>query len=135
MIASKKITKPVVAWCIGTIGELIAKEVQFGHAGAKSNAEKETSSYKNKALRDAGAYVPESFMDFGDLIKKVYNSLHLPERENISDTIIKEKLSHIKNRVPTTFTSTISDERGEELLYNKKPISHYTQNGSFANVI
>lgn len=135
MIASKKITKPVVAWCIGTIGELITKEVQFGHAGAKSNAEKETSSYKNKALRDAWAYVPESFMDFGDLIKKVYTSLNLPERENISDTEIKEKLSHIKNRIPTTFTSTISDERGEELLYNKKPISHYTQNGSFANVI
>jgi Na+/H+ antiporter NhaC len=50
-------------------------------------------------------------MDFGDLIKKVYESLNLPERENISEETIKEKLSHIKNRLPTTFTSTISDER------------------------
>jgi len=32
MIKKKEITKPVVAWCIGTIGELITKEVQFGHA-------------------------------------------------------------------------------------------------------
>ncbi len=135
MIQTKKITKPVVAWCIGTIGELITKEVQFGHAWAKSNAEKETASYKNGALKNAGAFVPESFMDFGDLIKNVYDSLQLPERQNISEEIIQEKFSHIQNRIPTTFTSTIVDERWEELLYNKKPISHYSQNGSFANVI
>jgi hypothetical protein len=29
MIQDKEITKPVVAWCIGTIGEEISGEVQF----------------------------------------------------------------------------------------------------------
>lgn len=72
MIEEKEITKPVVAWCIGTINEHIKGEVQFGHAGAKSNKDEETASYKNTALRNAGAIVPESYMDFGDKIEEVY---------------------------------------------------------------
>lgn len=75
MIREKKISKPVVAWCIGTINEEIRGEVQFGHAGAKSNRQEETASYKNAALKEAGAMVPESFMDFGNMIEKVFSSL------------------------------------------------------------
>ena len=33
-----KLTKPMVAWCIGTCAEHITSEVQFGHAGASANA-------------------------------------------------------------------------------------------------
>ncbi|KAJ2333382.1 ATP citrate lyase subunit 1, partial [Coemansia sp. RSA 2673] len=33
-VRSGRITKPVVAWCIGTCAGLFATEVQFGHAGA-----------------------------------------------------------------------------------------------------
>jgi hypothetical protein len=38
-------------------------------------------------------------------------------------------------RNKTTFTSTISDERGEELLYNGKKISEFTQNPDMGRVI
>ena len=38
--------KPVVAWCIGTCAKLFTSEVQFGHAGACINAERETADTK-----------------------------------------------------------------------------------------
>jgi len=133
MIKDKEITKPVVSWCIGTIWEQISGEVQFGHAGAKSNKEEETASYKNKFLAESGAIVPNSYMDFWDLIKSTFDSLNIKEEEFIID--IPHKLSQINSRRKTLFTSTISDERWEELQYNKKNISDYTSAGSFANVI
>jgi ATP-citrate lyase alpha-subunit len=133
MITDKEITKPVVAWCIGTIWEEIKWEVQFGHAWAKSNREEETASYKNKILAEAWATVPESYMDFWDVIETAFDSLNISEEEFIID--IPHKLSQINSRRNTLFTSTISDERWEELQYNHKNISDYTQAGSFANVI
>jgi len=133
MIKDWEITKPVVAWCIGTIWEQIKGEVQFGHAGAKSNKDEETASYKNKFLSDSGAIVPQSYMDFWDKIQKTFQELNIKEQEFIID--IPHKLSQINTRRKTLFTSTISDERWEELKYNHKNISDYTSAGSFANVI
>lgn len=49
--------------------------MQFGHAGASANAQSETAAAKNAALRAAGAYVPDSFEDFGSMIAKVYKGL------------------------------------------------------------
>ena len=68
-IKSKRITKPLIAWCIGTCASMFTSEVQFGHAGSCANADLETAVAKNKALRDAGAFVPNSFDDIGDLIQ------------------------------------------------------------------
>ena len=64
LIQSGKITKPVVAYVSGSFAEHLTGEVQFGHAGAKANASEETASYKNTALRNAGAHVPTSYADF-----------------------------------------------------------------------
>lgn len=125
MIQSHEITKPVVAWCIGTINEQISWEVQFGHAGAKSNKQEETANYKNEYLKKSGAIVPESFIDFGDKIEETYKSLNISSKDS---TDISQKVLEIKNRKKTSFTSTISDERGEELLYNGKRVSEFTQN-------
>ncbi len=89
-IASGRLKKPLVAWCIGTCAEQLAKstastskagdgdsaaeagqldEVQFGHAGACANSEEETAVTKNARLRAAGAHVPDSFNDLGSLIR------------------------------------------------------------------
>lgn len=139
MIKNWKITKPVVAWCIGTISDqLKSAEVQFGHAGAKSNWIRETANYKNSELKKAWAIVPESYMDFGDKIEEVYSKVKVPHPS--ADTFntkenIKNKLQKIIHRKKTNFTSTISDERWEELTYNKKKISEYVSKWSFANVI
>lgn len=68
-IKSGKITKPVVAWCIGTCASMFSSEVQFGHAGACANADRETAVAKNRALSEAGAVVPRSFDELGEKIR------------------------------------------------------------------
>lgn len=70
-----RITKPLVAWCIGTCATMFNSEVQFGHAGSCANSDRETALAKNKALAEAGAHVPNSFDTLGDLIKNVYEQL------------------------------------------------------------
>lgn len=132
MISEKEITKPVVAWCIGTINEQISGEVQFGHAWAKSNKEEETANYKNQALQTAWAIIPDSYMDFGDKIETIFESLNISKSQAPD---ITDKLQTMNNRKNTSFTSTISDERGEELLYNWNKISEFTQSPDIWRVI
>src|SRR6201996_4096780 len=55
------ITKPIVAWAIGTVAGLLKTEVQFGHAGSFANSQLETAAQKNKAMRAAGIFVPDTF--------------------------------------------------------------------------
>ena len=52
-IKSGKIKKPVVAWVTGTVAKVFPAGVQFGHAGAKANAQAETAEAKNAALKKA----------------------------------------------------------------------------------
>ena len=132
MIREKEITKPVVAWCIGTINEQISGEVQFGHAGAKSNKIEETANYKNEILKKSGAIVPESYIDFWDKIEEVFDTLNIKKGIPVD---ISEKLSVIRNRSKTGFTSTISNESGWELLYNGKKISEFTASPNIWEVI
>jgi ATP citrate (pro-S)-lyase len=58
-LKSGRITKPLVAWCIGTCASLFPYEVQFGHAGALARGNMETAMAKNAALKEAGAHVPK----------------------------------------------------------------------------
>lgn len=74
-LKAKRITKPLVAWCIGTCASMFKSEVQFGHAGSIAHSNLETAVAKNSALKSAGAYVPESFDTLGDLIQNVYQGL------------------------------------------------------------
>ena len=120
-----KITKPLVAWCIGTCSKVFPAEVQFGHAGARAGADRETADAKNIALKDAGAYVPKSFDDFDKQIKKAYDQLiksgkHKPIPEIEPPVIPYDYAVALKQgiiRKPASFISTISDDRGEELRY------------------
>ncbi|SMP04926.1 ATP-citrate lyase alpha-subunit [Desulfurobacterium pacificum] len=138
------ITKPVIAWCIGTIAKHFGGEVQFGHAGAKAGADRETADAKNRALREAGAYVPDSFNDIPDLIRKVYEDLKAkgeigeieePEVPPIPEDYAKAVKAG-KVRRPTNFICTISDDRGEEATYCGIPISEVVEKDySIADVI
>lgn len=126
-----RITKPLVAWVTGTCAPYLPASVQFGHAGAKADTEKETAQAKNRALREAGAHVPESFDGYGDEIRKVYESLRAEGkvRDVIEPQIptipvdYSKALSTRMIRRPTTFICTISDDRGEEVLYAGIPLS------------
>uniref|UniRef100_A0A8C7Y1Y8 ATP-citrate synthase n=1 Tax=Oryzias sinensis TaxID=183150 RepID=A0A8C7Y1Y8_9TELE len=124
-IKEGRITKPVVCWCIGTCATMFASEVQFGHAGACANQASETAMAKNQALRDAGAYVPKSFDELGDLIRTVYDELVangtiVPAQEVPPPTVPMDyswarELGLI--RKPASFMTSICDERGQELIY------------------
>lgn len=131
LLKQKKVTKPLVAWCIGTCADHITSEVQFGHAGASANALGETAACKNAALRASGALVPESFDDLGNKIRQTYDDLvrqqiiipqpEVPPPAVPMDYAWARELGLI--RKPASFMTSICDERGEELNYAGVPIT------------
>lgn len=133
-IKKKLITKPVVAWVSGTVAELFPGEVQFGHAGARSAGKTESAQEKNKTLKQSGAFVPSSFNSLGKLINKVFQEQIASSADYVKPQIIYPNTLpedfialHNNNQVrrSTSITSTISDDRGDELTYNKQPISSF----------
>jgi len=125
------ITKPLVAWCIGTCASMFTSEVQFGHAGACANADRETAVEKNKALTAAGAVVPSSFDELLDTIRNVYRKLVeqgvVVPKEEVPPPTVPMDYSWARElgliRKPASFLSTICDDRGQELLYAGMPIT------------
>ena len=120
-VKSGKIKKPIIAWCIGTIAAHFSSGVQFGHAGASANADAETAVSKNKAMAEAGIYVPVSFNDLPNKIAEVYSKL---KSEGVISEIIEPELRSVpKVRRSKNFICTISDDRGDEATYAGFPIS------------
>jgi ATP-citrate lyase alpha-subunit len=120
-VKSGKITKPIIAWCIGTIAKYYDSGVQFGHAGASANGDMETAEAKNKAMAEAGIHVPATFNDLPAKIKEVYEDL---KAKGVIGEIEEPEINIIpKNRRPKNFICTISDDRGEEATYAGFPIS------------
>ncbi|CAH1788725.1 unnamed protein product [Owenia fusiformis] len=130
-IKSGVLTTPVIAWCIGTCARMFTSEVQFGHAGASANADSETALAKNKALKAAGAHVPSTFDELGRMIKDVYTHLveeHIIiEKPEVAPPTVPMDYSWAAElgliRKPSSFMTSMSDERGQELLYAGVPIS------------
>lgn len=126
-----RITKPLIAWCIGTCADQFSSSIQFGHAGAKANQNKEKANAKNDAMRQTSIHVPKTFNHLPDLISAIYRDLRAEGIiEERSDTPIpeipkdyQEARKEGKIRKPTSFVCTISDDRGEEANYAGYPIS------------
>lgn len=124
-VKTGKIRKPIVAWAIGTCAKMFTTEVQFGHAGSMANSQMETADAKNTAMKAAGILVPDTFEDLPTILRQTYDALvqngtikPKPEREPPvipMDYKWAQDLGLI--RKPAAFISTISDERGQELLY------------------
>lgn len=120
-VKSGKIKKPIIAWCIGTIAKYYDSGVQFGHAGASANDDRETAEAKNRAMKEAGIHVPASFNDLPEVINGVYKELHA---EGIIKDIEEPAINTMPSyRRPKQFICTISDDRGEEATYAGFPIS------------
>mmetsp|Transcript_55763 Transcript_55763/g.103149 ORF Transcript_55763/g.103149 Transcript_55763/m.103149 type:complete len:1088 (-) Transcript_55763:158-3421(-) len=124
-VKSGKVTKPIIAWCVGTVAAHFKTAVQFGHAGAQARGDMETAAAKNTAMKAAGIIVPDSFDKLGDSIKETYTKLVKeceiveftePETPNVPmDYTWAKKLGMV--RKPANFISSISDDRGDELEY------------------
>jgi len=131
-IRDGRITKPVVAWCCGTAAEAFDYDVQFGHAGARARSGGETAGAKNRALAEAGAFVPDSFDGYGDLIARVYRALVdsgeiEPQGAELPAPALPADFDSLKKkglvRKPASFVCSISDDRGAEPTYAGVPIS------------
>lgn len=133
----KDITKPVVAWVTGTCAKIFPASIQFGHAGARADKVRETAAAKNEALREAGAMVPDSFDGLDKAIQDTFNSL-------LEKGLVQRNHDSIAPRTPmgfeqavaqgvvrrkTNFTTTISDDRGDEPLYCGIPLSQVVESG------
>ncbi|MBF0543676.1 MAG: ATP citrate synthase [Candidatus Riflebacteria bacterium] len=143
-VKSGKIKKPLVMWVTGTSLKYMPKGIQFGHAGAKADAKRETAEAKNTALREIGVIVPKSFDDFDKAIKETFDRLvatgkHSPIPDVQAPQIpmnYKEAAARNLVRRPTNFTCTISDDSGDELLYAGHKISKViSENYSIGDVI
>jgi len=132
-----KIKKPLVIWVTGTCAKMFPTEVQFGHAGAKANSDLETADAKNKALKEAGAIVPDSFEDYGKKIKETYEDLVkkgviIPTKDFEVPTLpldYNQLMKEGKLRKATTFITTISNDNKEELEYLNITISKIVESG------
>ncbi|KAF8327082.1 ATP citrate lyase isoform 2 [Amanita rubescens] len=103
------IKKPIIAWAIGTCAKMFTTEVQFGHAGSMANSDMETADAKNRAMKEAGFIVPDT--------RLVRNGTIVPRKDKEPPTIPMDY------KWAQQFISTISDERGQELLYAGMRIS------------
>lgn len=126
-----EIKKPIVAWAIGTCAKMFTTEVQFGHAGSMANSDSETADAKNRAMRAAGFIVPDTFEQLPDVLRATYSKLVqegtvVPARE-VDPPVIPMDYKWAQElgliRKPAAFISTISDERGQELMYAGMRIS------------
>ncbi|UXI21134.1 ovochymase-2 [Sarcoptes scabiei] len=130
-LKEKKITKPLIAWCIGTCASMLNSEVQFGHAGASANSERETAVAKNRALKDNGSHVPNTFDELGNVIRQVYEQLLeakiITLKEEVPPPTVPMDYDWARElgiiRKPASFMTTICDERGNELTYAGIPIT------------
>ncbi|KAG1733339.1 ATP citrate lyase [Suillus paluster] len=126
-----QIKKPIVAWAIGTCASMFTTEVQFGHAGSMANSDAETADAKNRAMREAGFIVPTTFELLPQALQATYEKLVkegaiVPSQE-VEPPVIPMDYKWAQElgliRKPAAFISTISDERGQELLYAGMRIS------------
>lgn len=136
-LRTKKIKKPLVAWVMGTCSAIFPTEAQFGHAGAKAGSFKESAQAKNEALKEAGAFVPNSYDDLGEVIEKVYRKLKKAGKIKVNKEIEPRPLpqdfevAYKKGQIrkATHFICSISDERGEEVKYGPYFISEIIEKG------
>ncbi|GAG87422.1 unnamed protein product, partial [marine sediment metagenome] len=128
-IKSKKLTKPIVIWVAGTGARILPAGLQFGHAGAMAGSDMETAEAKNKALKEVGAIVPDSYEDLDKLIKQTFDKL-------VNEGVIKPAKEFDPPKIPIDFNDatrlglvrrpadvvvTISDDRGEIVTFNQVP--------------
>jgi succinyl-CoA synthetase alpha subunit len=136
-LTEKKITKPLVAWNIGTCAKVFPAEVQFGHAGARAGNVRQTADAKNRALREAGAVVPHSFEDFDQKIKETFARLVAEGKVTpvieVTPPLVPQEYRLAKKaglvRREANFICTISDDRGDEPTYAGIQISEVIEKG------
>lgn len=138
---AKKRRIQLLAVVSGFCQESLPKGMKFGHAGAKEGLKGEGSARaKSEALKKAGALVPDTFGALGPAIKKTYEELlqsgkvhpipDLPEAEVPAlPKTIQQCVKDGEVLVTPLIKTTISDDRGDEPLYQGYPASELINAG------
>ena len=127
MMHSGEITKPVIAYIAGVVGETFEQPVQFGHAKALAGSNDETASAKIAVLREAGALVADSIEDFVRTIKETQSEDYMTE-----DAASDKELTHRSSRM---FTSTIGHENDGAYEFVGSSLSEWAAQGDFVRQI
>ncbi len=121
LMQSGQITKPVVCYIAGIIGENFDQPVQFGHAKALANSKSETASAKREALRTAGTVVASSMQEFSEYITSLAKN---EASDNAERSIGTRHASH--------FSSTISHESTDGYEFVGKSLQAWAKDGDMA---
>jgi ATP-citrate lyase alpha-subunit len=125
----------------GFCQESLPKGMKFGHAGAKEGLKGEGSARsKADAFKKAGAIVPETFGALGPAIKSMYEDLVKsgavrpipelrPEELPKLPKTVEESMKTGEVVVAPLIKTTISDDRGDEPLYDGYPASELINKG------
>lgn len=120
LIEEGKVTKPVVAYIAGVIGESFDTPVQFGHAKALANSLDETATAKRQALQKSGVNVVKSIGDLAAAVKKLQSTKPIESEDDFS------------NRRSTLFTSTVSAETADGYKFVGKTLPEWSKQGDIA---
>jgi ATP-citrate lyase alpha-subunit len=138
---AKKRRIQLMAVISGFCQETLPKGMKFGHAGAKEGLHGEGSArHKAELLRKSGAIVPATFGALGPAIKQVYEELLSRGEVKPALTIdvqtlpklpktVQQALKDGEVMIEPLFKSTISDDRGEEPLYDGYAASELINKG------
>ena len=138
---AKKRRIKLLAVVSGFCQESLPKGMKFGHAGAKEGLKGEGSARaKSEALKKAGAMVPDTFGALGPAIKATHEELlKSGQVKAIPDLApadvpklpktVQESMKSGEVLVTPLIKSTISDDRGDEPLYQGYPASELINNG------
>ncbi|TFG64178.1 MAG: ATP citrate lyase, partial [Nitrospirales bacterium] len=138
---AKKRRIKLLAVVSGFCQESLPKGMKFGHAGAKEGLKGEGSARaKSDALKKAGATVPDTFGALGPAIKATHEELlksgaikAIPDLAPADVPRLPKSVAEAKKDgdvlVEPLIRSTISDDRGEEPLYQGYPASELINAG------
>ncbi len=130
LIKQKKFTKKLIAYIGGSVSDLFAAPPQFGHAKALAGSKLETANAKKQALREVGAFAPDTFAEFLQEIQKFAKTAKTELNKNITNEN-KAKLTTLLSRKPKDFISTISGEVDGEVHLLGKELTEISQQYSF----
>lgn len=121
LLRAGEVTKPVIAYIAGVIGEGFDQPIQFGHAKALANSRSETASAKREALKAAGAQVANSMSELRQMISELPGAHDsFPEIESLA------------GRRATLFTSTISRESADGYEFVGSSLQNWAAEGDIA---
>ncbi len=138
---AKKRRVQLLAVVSGFCQESLPRGMKFGHAGAKEGLKGEGSARaKAEALKAAGAIVPDTFGALGPAIQAAHDALlksgEVKPIHELSEAdkpklprTVEQSMKDGDVLVAPLIRSTISDDRGDEPLYDGYPASELIKKG------